>query len=74
MRDYVEDQLIAGDRSGGLSDSTVALRDRVQQVDSRVLQAALDMTDVFRLLMEKVIGDAAEKAQDKRSEEGSPVV
>lgn len=74
VRDYIEDQIIAGDRSGGLSDSTTQLRDRIEQVDARVLQAALDMTDVFRGLMEKVIGDAAEKARDRRGEEGTPVV
>ena len=59
LKSYVEDQLIAGDRWGGLSDSTTELEERVQQIDARVLSAALDMTDVFRRLIEKVIGDAA---------------
>jgi SpoVK/Ycf46/Vps4 family AAA+-type ATPase len=73
VRDYVEDQVISGDRGGGLSDSTTRLRQRVEEVDSRVLQAALDMTDVFRALMEKVIGDAAAKAREPRAEEpGGP--
>jgi hypothetical protein len=35
-----------------------------------VLQAALDMTDVFRGLMEKVIGDAADRAKQTQNEEG----
>ncbi len=63
IKSYVDDQLIAGDRGGGLSDQTEALQERVQQVDPRVLMAALDMADVFRVLMEKVIGDAAEQAK-----------
>jgi SpoVK/Ycf46/Vps4 family AAA+-type ATPase len=63
IKSYIEDQLIGGDRLGGLSDQTMELRERVRQVDSRVLASALDMTDVFRTLMEKVIGDAAEQAK-----------
>jgi hypothetical protein len=39
--------------------------------DDRVLQAALDMSDVFRLLMEKVIGDAADRARTEQLNEGN---
>jgi SpoVK/Ycf46/Vps4 family AAA+-type ATPase len=56
---YVNDQLIAGDRWGGLSDSTQDLKQRASEVDPRMLLAALDMNDVFRRLIEKVISDAA---------------
>jgi hypothetical protein len=59
LNTYIEDQMIAGDRWGGLSDSTENLKERVQHIDPRVLMAALDMSDVFRRLIEKVIGDAA---------------
>jgi SpoVK/Ycf46/Vps4 family AAA+-type ATPase len=71
VRVYIQDQIIAGDRWGGLSDSTHQLEDRVRHVDSRVLQAALDMSDVFRGLMEKVIGDAAAQARQTQNEEGN---
>lgn len=71
VRGYIQDQLIAGDRWGGLSDSTHDLSERVRHVDSRVLQAALDMSDVFRGLIEKVIGDAAEKSRQTQNEEGN---
>ncbi len=64
IRTYVQDQIIAGDRSGGVSDLTEEVEERVRQLDPRVLKAALDMTDVFRTLMEKTIGDAAEKARE----------
>lgn len=69
MKSYVEDQVIAGDRLGGLSDQTELLMDRVQQVDPRVLTAALNMTDVFKALIEKTIGDAAERAKLMQEEE-----
>lgn len=69
-RTYIQDQQIAGDRIGGPSDSATQLDERVRQVDSRVLQAALDMSDVFRGLMEKVIGDAAEQSRLTQAEEG----
>jgi SpoVK/Ycf46/Vps4 family AAA+-type ATPase len=59
---YIQDQLISGDRLGGLSDETEQLRARVEAVDPRVLMAALDQTDVFKVLIEKVIGDAAERS------------
>ena len=68
MKSYVEDQVIAGDRLGGVSDQTALLMDRVEQVDPRVLTAALNMTDVFRVLIEKTIGDAAERAQLMKDE------
>lgn len=71
VRVYIQDQLIAGDRWGGLSDATTDLGERIRHVDSRVLQAALDMSDVFRGLMEKVIGDAAEKSRLAQNEEGN---
>lgn len=59
IQTFMDDQMIAGDRWGGLSDSTEKLQERVSHMDGRVLTAALDMTDVLRKLMEKVIGDAA---------------
>jgi SpoVK/Ycf46/Vps4 family AAA+-type ATPase len=59
MKSFVEDQLIAGDRLGGLSDETARVEERVRQVDPRILMAALQMTDVFRTLIEKVVGAAA---------------
>lgn len=67
LKSYVEDQLIAGDRWGGSSDATQELQERVNQLDPRVLMAALDMSDVFRRLMEKVLGDAAEQAKTAAS-------
>ena len=74
LKSYIEDQSIAGDRWGGISDSTEELNTRVKQVDPRVLMAALDMTDVFRKLIEKVIADAAEdaKTQQAEGETGTP--
>jgi SpoVK/Ycf46/Vps4 family AAA+-type ATPase len=71
VRVYIQDQIIAGDRWGGLSDSTHQLEERIRHVDSRVLQAALDMSDVFRGLMEKVLGDAAAQARQTQNEEGN---
>ncbi|MFZ9594871.1 MAG: AAA family ATPase [Bdellovibrionia bacterium] len=59
LKSFVEDLLIASDRFGGLSDATEELKERVNQIDAKVLMAALDMSDVFRRLIEKVIGDAA---------------
>jgi cell division protease FtsH len=59
LNSYIQDQVIAGDRWGGLSDSTEDLKERVRHIDPRVLMAALDMSDVFRRLIEKVIGDSA---------------
>jgi SpoVK/Ycf46/Vps4 family AAA+-type ATPase len=70
LRSYVQDQIIARDRWGGLSDITEEVGRRVNEIDPRVLKASLDMTDVFRTLMEKVIGDAAAQAKDKQAEEG----
>lgn len=68
LKSYIDDQAIAGDRWGGLSDSTAELETRVKQIDPRVLMAALDMSDVFRTLIEKVIGDAAEEAKTQQTE------
>lgn len=68
VRTYIEDQLIAGDRWGGISDQTQRLEERVRHIDSRVLMAALDMTDVFRALIEKTIGDAAAQASQSQTE------
>jgi SpoVK/Ycf46/Vps4 family AAA+-type ATPase len=67
LKSYVEDQMIAGDRFGGLSDSTEDLNERVSHIDPRVLMAALDMSDVFRRLIEKVITDAAVQASAKNN-------
>jgi SpoVK/Ycf46/Vps4 family AAA+-type ATPase len=72
LRSYIDDQVIAGDRWGGLSDSTQELYTRVKQVDARILMAALDMSDVFRVLIEKVIGDAAEEAKTQQMEGQTP--
>lgn len=63
LESYISDQVIAGDRMGGISDMAHELEQRVAHVDPRVLMAALDMTDVFTRLMDKVIGDAAEEAK-----------
>jgi SpoVK/Ycf46/Vps4 family AAA+-type ATPase len=67
---YIQDQIIAGDRWGGISDATTDLNERVRHIDSRVLSAALDMTDVFRALLDKTLGDAAEKSRQAQNEEG----
>ncbi len=72
LENYVKDQFIAGDRWGGLSDLTEKLNQRVAAMDPRVLMAALDMTDVFRALMDKVIGDAALAAQQQAQQGGGP--
>lgn len=69
LQSYLEDQLIAGDRWGGISDASQELEDRVRAIDPRVLLAALDMSDVFRRLIEKVLGDAAD--QGRKLEGGS---
>ncbi len=71
VRAYIEDQMIAGDRWGGVSDTVLELNQRVKQIDSRLLMAALDMTDVFRRLIEKVIGDAAEQSKAATSTDES---
>ena len=67
VKAYIDDQIIAGDRWGGVSDMTQDLQERVKQIDARLLMAALDMTDVFKRLIEKVIGDAAEEAKANQS-------
>lgn len=59
---YVQDQIISGDRWGAPSDASDEVSERVRQMDPRVLMAALQQSDVFRILMQKVIGDAAERA------------
>ena len=69
IRSYINDQIIAGDRWGGVSDTTQELQERVRQIDARLLMAALDMTDVFRRLIEKVIGDATVEAKTNQSGE-----
>jgi SpoVK/Ycf46/Vps4 family AAA+-type ATPase len=68
IRSHIQDQIIAGDRWGGASDATAEVEERVRLADPRVLQAALDMTDVFRALIEKTIGDAAERARHDQNE------
>jgi SpoVK/Ycf46/Vps4 family AAA+-type ATPase len=70
-RSYIQDQIISGDRWGGQSDKTTETLDRAKAVDARILEAALDMTDVFKRLMEKVIGDASEKAKTDQLENGN---
>lgn len=59
IRAYAQDQIIAGDRLGGVSDSTAEVEYRIRHMDPRVVKAALDMTDVFRALIEKTLADAA---------------
>lgn len=66
-RFYIQDQVIAGDRLGGASDTQLEVEERVKNIDPRVLKSALDMTDVFRTLMEKTIADAAEQAREEGS-------
>ena len=63
IKSYIEDQVIAGDRLGGVSAEAEALQERVQHIDPRMLTAALSMTDIFRTVIEKSIGDAAEQAK-----------
>ncbi len=71
IQSYIQDQIIAGDRWGGISETNTELEERIRHSDSRILSAAMDMTDVFRTLMEKVIGDAAEKARTAENEQGT---
>ncbi len=64
MRVYLQDQLLTSDRSGGYSDVTLNLMQRVHEVDPRVLKSALGLTDIFTALMEKTLADAFEKANE----------
>jgi SpoVK/Ycf46/Vps4 family AAA+-type ATPase len=57
---YCDDQLIAGDRDGGINDMIDELNERVRNVDPRLLLASLEMTSVFKRLIEKSIIDAAQ--------------
>lgn len=68
---YMGEQVLVPDRMGGVSDSTLELRDRVDQVDSRTLLAAMDMADVLKRVMKKVIADAFEDSQ-RRFASGEP--
>lgn len=69
IKTFIEDQIIGGDRQGGLSDQSERVEERVHQVDPRILSAALDMTDVFKVLIEKVISDSTEQAKTDLTEE-----
>ena len=68
VRSHMRDQLISGDREGGVSDSTSEVNRRVTEVDPRVLRAALDMTDVIEALMEKTLDAAFEKRLESPGE------
>ncbi len=68
VTDYLDTQLIAKDRWGGLNDASAEVEERVKHVDSRILLSALDLTDVFKRLMEKVITDAFAKAQEEKAQ------
>ena len=63
LESFVQDQLISGDRWGEGSDLVEDLERKVRNVDPRILIASLEMTDVFKKLLEKMIGDAAEQAR-----------
>lgn|GEM_PF-1042377 len=65
VRGHLRDQLIAGNRQGGASDLTEALGRRIEEVDPRTLQAALNMTDVLGALMEKTLEAAFLKQQEQ---------
>jgi SpoVK/Ycf46/Vps4 family AAA+-type ATPase len=71
VHEYLQDQLIAGDRWGGAGDLRAQVDRRVAELDPRVLMAAIEVTDVFRTLMDKVIGDAAERAREEQAETGT---
>lgn len=60
LRDYLSDQVIAGDRFGGESPAAEDLARRVAQIDPRLLLASLDMTDVLKRVVEKSISDAVQ--------------
>lgn len=72
VTDYIDTQQIARDRWGGLSDQTAEVEERVKHVDPRILLSALDMTDVFKRLMEKTISDAWAQAQEERAQGQGP--
>jgi SpoVK/Ycf46/Vps4 family AAA+-type ATPase len=60
---FISDQVLTPDRSGGASDSSAELQTRLDQADARTLLAAMDMADVLKRVMKKVIADAFEDAQ-----------
>ena len=68
VRSHLRDQLIAGNRQGGASDLTETLGRRIEEVDPRTLQAALNMTDVLGALMEKTLEAAFLKRQEEAGE------
>jgi SpoVK/Ycf46/Vps4 family AAA+-type ATPase len=62
-QEFCTDQLIASDRFGGASALQMELDTRVAQVDPRILLASLELTDVFKKLIEKSISDAIQQDQ-----------
>jgi ATP-dependent Zn protease len=52
---YCKDQIINGDRHGGYSVANEKLQDRVKQADPRLLVSALQMTDVFKRVIDSAI-------------------
>ncbi|MCC7442903.1 MAG: AAA family ATPase [Bdellovibrionales bacterium] len=64
---FMNDQILTPDRTGGISDSTRLLTERLEQSDARTLMAAMDMADVLKRIMKKVVADAFEDAQTRYS-------
>ncbi len=64
VRVFLQDQLITGDRNGKPSDLTLETRQRIDQVDARVLKAALELTDVLTGLMDKTLAEAFERSRE----------
>ncbi len=67
LEDYFADQLLARERAGILSDDRERLDARIQQMDPRLLLAAMDMNDSLRRVMEKVLGDSLDRINEAKT-------
>lgn len=67
---YLQDQLLQYDRLGGLSDVTQEALDRAKQVDPRLLLAALQQTDIYKTVIEKVLVDYSVRGGQSMSDSG----